>query len=167
MVSGSVRGNEITADPGEATLADNYFDAQTSYNFGTTGATPTATLSSGTLPKGLDAAAWTPANGKYPVLTALRNQEKVQLDAVPFFLVAADNQRNVRSAFTLGTGENVSWHFLHDMRYTTAGNGLAISGTSVSLTATALCSDTLVAVNADGQLFRMYCLKVVPMRHIL
>ena len=162
MVSGSVRGNEITADPGEATLADNYFDAQTSYNFGTTGATPTATLSSGTLPKGLDAAAWTPANGKYPVLTALRNQEKVQLDAVPFFLGAADNQRNVRSAFTLGTGENVSWHFLHDMRYTTAGNGLAISGTSVSLTATALCSDTLVAVNADGQLFRMYCLKVVP-----
>lgn len=162
MVSGSVRGNEIVPETDGSTFANNYFDAQTSYNFGTTGATATATLSSGTLPQGLTASAWTAAAGKYPVLTLLKDQKKVQLDAVPFFLDAADNQRSIRKPFTLGTGENVSWYFLHNLRYATAGNGLSISGNNVALTATTLCSDTLVAINPDGELFRMYCLKVVP-----
>lgn len=162
LVSGDVRRNEIASETDGSTMTNNIFDAQASYNYGSEGGLNTTALSGETLPAGLNTEAWTAQEGKYPVLTALRDNKKVKLDAVPFFLAQGENLRNIRSAFTLGEGNDVRWSLLHNLSYSTQGNGLSISGNNVTVTATILASDTLVALSADGKLFRMYCLKVVP-----
>lgn len=163
MVSGDLKANEFAGFTDDnCTIVNSFYDKQTSSNRGTEHGLTTAALTSGTLPAGLTASAWTVQSGKYPVLTFAKDQPKAQLDAVPFFLANNEDIRGIRSNFTLGTGNNTAWHFFHNGRYTDNGNGLAISGTNVSITATALTSDTLVAVDPTGQLFRMYCLKVTP-----
>ncbi len=160
--SGAQRGNEIYGKAIlENIIENNWFDGQASYNYGKEGKT-TAELTSGTLPAGLNAADWSVAAGKYPLLKAFASKEKAKLDAVPFFLADGETRLGVKSAFTLGNETGITWAFLHNLRYTKTGNGLTIDGNNVTVTATTMTSDTLVAYSSNGELFRMYVIKTTP-----
>lgn len=161
MVSGDVRGNEIAAAVAEGcTISDSYFDKQTVFNGGTEHGMLTTDLISGQLPAGFNAEAWDLAAGKYPMLKRFIGHERAALDRVPMMLANNENIRGIRSAFTLGSANGVTWHFFHNGRYADEGNGLKINGNNVTVTATTLTSDTIVALS--GNYFRMIPVKVTP-----
>lgn len=159
MVNNSVRGNEFAAtETGTVGKEHNWFDVQTSGNYGE--GVKTRELTGATLPSGLSSNLWTANEGLYPMLKAFANCDKAKLDRVPFFLADADNVKSVKSNFTLGSGDGVTWCLFHNGRYSQTGNGLSISGSNVAHTATTTVGDTLVALKGDN-LFRMYPLVIV------
>lgn len=160
MCAGNVRDNELVAENLGITITNSYYDKQAGNHYGTLNGLTTADLTSGSLPQGLQADVWSAEAGFYPMLKQYLSHPRANLDRTPFFLANGENVNGIRSNFTVGSQEGVKWYFFHNMQYSTQGNGLKIEGNNVTVTATSLCSDTIVAIK-DGY-FRMIPVKVTP-----
>lgn len=160
MCAGNVRGNELEGIDAGATITNCYYDNQAGFNYGTIGGLTTEQLTSGQLPEGLSGEIWIASVGKYPILKQFASIPRAALDITPFFLKNGENVMGIRSDFTVGQEEGVNWYLFHNMLYSTQGNGLKIDGNNVKVTATSLCSDTIVAIK--GNYFKMIPVKITP-----
>lgn len=160
----AVRGNEITSTPADTTLysvSNSYYDNQAAYNHGK-GGLSTRALISGTLPEGFSADAWTAANGAYPVLKAFKDYSYIAVFSSPMVLADGENIKDVHSAFTLTTGPAVNWTFMNGSNLSDTGNGLKISGSNVSVTATAISTDVLAILSADNRIYKLFRVTTAP-----
>lgn len=120
-----------------------------------------ASLTGGDAPASLTSDNWVIRNGRYPVLKAFADTDDGILAAAPFFLDANDHRGNVKKDIRLTTDDGIEWFLVRNGAYAKTGHGLTISDNYARLSATTLCSDTLVAFKGT-QRFKIAFLKIQP-----
>ncbi|MBQ9218346.1 MAG: dockerin type I repeat-containing protein [Muribaculaceae bacterium] len=95
--------------PAEAILQGNFYDCQVVGNSSEQGALTTARLTSGMPLDGFDPEVWLFNAGLYPQLRCNASTAASLLSATPYFLSGDETHTKVKSDFTVGDGNNVTW----------------------------------------------------------
>ena len=100
----------------------------------------TASLTSGTAPKGFADSVWTFVKGRYPVLRRFDTEPQV-VAASQIVLTAAqgENVRQMRHNATLSAADGTSWVLVEGSKFTVSGNTLSVPST------TTMVVDTITA----------------------
>lgn len=144
------------------TISNCYYDFQTSgIDTAANGYASTSSLTSGNLPEGFSADAWSAEKGFYPKLKHHSTTDASMLASCAFTLSGEESIRKVTKSFTAASQGNVKWGIMDaEGHVSTSSAGLSINGDSVKLSNT-YASETLIAYLPDGS-YRSFTIKVTP-----
>lgn len=125
---------------------------------GVMGSRSTSDLTSGNAVGTLSTSIWTFAKNSYPTITSLQQCSASVTQTSAAIFADGDTPASVQKSITLGG--KADWCLLIDGKLSKEGHGLKISDNAAVMTASQVCSDTLVAIS--GGAIKYIYLKVLP-----